>query len=131
MSFLIPVLTFEALSASADGGNPLIAGHPGLLTRCRRTYLVAISIAVTGALFLPQNFRFDAGAALATLLVTAAAIAGLLHLAIRWTGGRFSVFSLALGRREFLLLLSYLALLYPVTVFFIRPEEIPPPLTLP
>jgi hypothetical protein len=130
MSFLLPVLAFELLSVSADRGNPLIAGHAGLLSRCRRTYLVAVVIAITGALFLSQNSRFDAGAAMATLLVTSAAVAGLQHLATRWTGGRFSVFSLALGRREFLLLLAYLALLYSVTFFFLRPEEIPLPLTL-
>ncbi len=126
MSFILPVLLFEVLSLSSSGENPVILGHMRLLTKTPLHLAAAFGIAVTGAAFLSMNSGFNVVSALSTLFVTVLLVGILLFTARKWNGRRFSIFSLSLGRRAFLILSLYLALLYTLTFFFLLPERIPP-----
>lgn len=126
MSCILPVLVFEVLSLSSSGENPVILGHMRLLTKTPLHLAAALGIAIAGAAFLSMNSGFNLISALPTLFVTVLLVGVLLYIARRWNGHRFSVFSLSLGRRAFLFLCLYLALLYALTFIFLLPERIPP-----
>jgi hypothetical protein len=130
MSFIVPILIYEALSVASSGQKPVLAGHAALLLKNRRNLAALGGVALIGAVFLAMNSQWNVGAALVTFLATVLFIGVLYRAAERWSGGEFSIFSLSLGKRGFIVLTLYLILLYLVAFFGLFPERIAPPLTL-
>jgi hypothetical protein len=124
MSFILPVLAFEALSGR------ILPEHVFILTKSRRNWLLAVMVVVLSAAFLSFNSRMNIVATVVTILGSFALIGALYLVSSKRYGGKFSIESLRLGRVGMALLLMYLALLYSLTFVFILPERIAPPLTI-
>jgi hypothetical protein len=124
MSFILPVLAFEALSGR------ILPGHLPILTKNRRNWLLAIVAAILGATFLAFNSGSNIVATVVTALGSFVLIGALYLIASKRYGRYFSIESLRLGKAGMVILCAYLALLYLVTFFFMLPERIAPPLTI-
>jgi hypothetical protein len=126
MSFILPVLSFEALS----GENNFLPGHRQILTKTRRNWLLALFVVIIGASCLSFNAK---GSILATdiSIIGSVALIGILYwIASKKYGRQFSIESLKLGNIGMAILIVYLALLYSLTFFFLVPERMAPPLTI-
>jgi hypothetical protein len=126
MSFILPVLSFEALS----GENNILPMHRGILAKTRRNWLPALAVAIIGATCLSFNAKGSILATDATLIGSALLIGGLYWIATKKYGPWFSLESLRLGKIGMAILIVYLALLYAFAFVFILPERTAPPLTI-
>ncbi len=126
MSFILPVLSFEALS----GENNILPLHRGILTKTRRNWLPALLVVIIGATCLSFNAKGDILATDATIIGSVALIMVLYWIAAKRYGRQFNITSLRLGKMGMAILIVYLALLYSLTFFFLLPERIAPPLTI-
>lgn len=128
VSFMMPILTYEALSG--PGSGRIFTSHLPLLARRRRNWAIFISLALVGSLLLTAGTH-------ANLMDSDATIAGSLllilifyRLASSRYAGHFSVYSLRLGRIGFSMLVAYLSFLYILGFLFILPQRIAPPITI-
>ncbi len=126
MSFILPVLSFEALS----GENNILPWHRGILAKTKRGWLLALLVVIIGAVCLSFNAKGDVLATGATIAGSALLIGALYWIASKKYGKHFSMGSLRPGKAGMAILIAYLALLYSLTFFFILPERIAPPLTI-
>jgi hypothetical protein len=114
MSFIIPLLAYEALSGD------IAEGHEGLLRRSRRNLAGVLALIVVGALFQSNGAKFDASVSLGSMIGTVLII-GLLN---RLSRGK-SLQSLILGKRGMAALSLYLVALYGATTALLLPDRLP------
>lgn len=124
MSFILPVLAFEALSGR------ILPGHIPLLVKSRRNWLLAILVVILGASFLAFNSGSNVIATVITSLGSFALICALYLIASKRYGKQFSLESLRPGKAGMVILAIYLAALYLATFFFMFPDRIAPLLTI-
>jgi hypothetical protein len=124
MSFILPVLAFEALSGR------ILPEHLTVLLKSRRNWTLAVAVVILSATFLAFNSGSNIVATAITALGSFALIGALYLIARKRYKGQFSIGSLRLGKPGMIILLVYLALLYLLTFIFIFPERIAPPLTI-
>jgi hypothetical protein len=125
MSFIVPVLTFQALAGEAQ----VLPGHRPFLVKTRRNRRLAWCIVVIGATFLAINSKFSPLADIGTIAGSIAIIAFLTWMANRRVG-QFSLESLRLGKKGMSILIVYLLALYAWGFFLMFPERIAPTSTL-
>jgi hypothetical protein len=126
MSFILPVLSFEALS----GEKNILPGHRLILTKTRRNWLLALMVVIIGATCLSFNAKGNMLATDVTIIGSVALIGALYWIASNKYGKQFSIESLRLGKAGMAILIAYLALLYSLMFVFIFPERIAPPITI-
>ena len=126
MSFILPVLSFEALS----GEKNILPGHRRLLAKTRRNWLLALLVVTIGATCLSFNAKGNILATDVTIIGSVALIGALYWIASKKYGKQFSIESLRLGKIGMAILIAYLVLLYSLTFVFIFPERIAPPITI-
>jgi len=114
MSFILPVLAYEALSGDTA------EGHDRLLKRSRRNLAGVLVLIIVGALFQSNGAKFDASVSLGSMIGTALII-GLLN---RLSRGK-TLQSLVLGRRGMTVLVLFLIVLYGATTAVILPDRLP------
>jgi hypothetical protein len=124
MSFILPVLAFEALSGR------MLPGHRSLLVKSRRNWLLAALIVILSASFLAFNSKSNIVATAVTAAGSFAMIGALYMIASKKYGKSFSIESLRLGKAGMAILLVYIAALYLVTFFLLLPERIASPVTI-
>ncbi|NMC77353.1 MAG: hypothetical protein GYA60_08705 [Candidatus Methanofastidiosa archaeon] len=114
MSFIVPVLVFELLT------RKIHISHASILTKTtRKTALIVISIVSLSA-FIANGNKFNLLSSNISLVVTLVIILVFYSLSRRADLGVFNF-----GRRGFIALSLYLALLYILGFLFLLPERIP------
>ena len=126
MSFILPVLSFEALS----GEKNILPGHWQLLAKTRRNWLLALLVVLIGATFLSFNSKGGMLATDVSIVGSVALIGAFYWIASKKYGKQLSIASLRLGKTGMAILVLYLALLYSLAFIFIFPERIAPPFTI-
>ncbi|RDE12580.1 MAG: hypothetical protein C4K47_07530 [Candidatus Thorarchaeota archaeon] len=134
MSFIVPILIFQIIAVSTNGGRDVtqvvLPSHIRYLRRSKRTSILFGIVFVGGAAFLSANSFLNVLAAGLTAVVSLLAIVLVTKLTKRRYGGQMSINSLKLGRPGFSVVTLYVLLLYIVTFPLLRPEAIPSPATI-
>ena len=114
MSFILPVLAYEALSGD------IVDGHERLLRRSRRNLAGVLVLILVGALFQSNGAKFNVSVSLGSMIGTVL-ILGLLN---RLSRGK-SLQSLILGKKGMAALILYLIALYGATTVLLLPDRLP------
>jgi hypothetical protein len=114
MSFIVPLLAYEALSGDTA------EGHDRLLQRNRRTLLGLAALILVGAVFQSNGAKFNASVSLGSMIGTVFIIV----LLNRLSRGK-TLQSLVLGKRGMATLTLYLVALYGATTMLLLPDRLP------
>jgi hypothetical protein len=114
MSFILPVLAYEALSGD------IIEGHEWLLQRSRKNLVGLMVLILVGAAFQSNGAKFDVSVSLGSMIGTVLII-GLLN---RLSRGK-SLQSLILGKKGMAALILYLIALYGAMTVLLLPDRLP------
>lgn len=127
-SFIIPILVYELLMATA-GGRGMFPSHLPFLQRRRGNFILAGAALLIGASFLNIGAQLNAASGVVTIVGSVALASLALWLASRdrrsLEAGHLGVHALRLGRKGFSILLAYMASLYAITFPLLLPERIP------
>lgn len=114
MSFIIPVLVFELLTKNIH------ISHASILTKTTKKTILILVFLILISTFIANGNKFDIVSSNISLVGTLLIILFFFSLAKR---ADLKIFEF--GRRGFIILSIYLALLYAVTFLFLLPERIP------
>ncbi len=127
MSFVIPVLVYEAIAVSiysTDMTAQLLPNHVIHLAKRQRISLLWAMVVIGGASFLSWNSGLDPFVTGITSVGSMLIIIVLVRLC-KGRPGACSIKSIVLGRRGLGAVSVYLILLYAITFPFLLPERIP------
>jgi hypothetical protein len=130
LAFIMPILIYESFALSNDRNieieKTIFMSHlPFLNKKNKKFFYFCIFLGLAGSALLSLNSGYN-------ILVVANAILGSIgliflffKLSMRYNTTNFSIYTLKLGTKEFLVVIIYIILLYLVTFFFLLPERIP------
>ncbi|MFX0071540.1 MAG: hypothetical protein ACFFAO_10665 [Candidatus Hermodarchaeota archaeon] len=130
LAFVMPILIFESFTLSQESSlkveQRVFPSHLAYIKKYNKRFTYfCIFLIILGSVILSINAGYNLFVVIVAIIGSISLIFVLYYLINKKNPNSFSIYSLKLGKKGFIIVTSYLIALYIITFIFLLPERIP------